>query len=1266
MKSFQIILGLLIAFTSQLATASTFTSKTGTSLNWSSASSWVNGSVPGASDDVIINGSVILNGNYTVGSLTVSTGKSLTINSGYTLTVNYTSWATAVYNLGTISFQSGGNNKISIQCNNWITSAFNNSGTFSAGTGTVEFKGSSNALSVSGTFAFYNVTVDGLQSLDFGSNSTFTGSVLFKNASQMAANGTLVFNNTVTCQDVTAMKFSGTNTTINGTLRLNNSTVTDGYPAYGSNGTLEINTTTTINGNDYDWPTGSGSTVPANVSIVGGNLQLQSGSRYIKKTLTVASGATLNANGACFVIPSTFTSITNNGTLSLGGIDVLSGATWNVNANYTIATLQIENGGTVNANAYTLTMNAAINNCNNVNGIMEVKTGGTFNPGTSVVTFIPPYYMAVNGTVTFNNLAVQGSNTINIPSAGSVTVSGNLNIASTSTVNNPGYINYTQTSSVTTNGSQTGVTVPSSVPTVVPASGNSGGGSVNADRWSVLSPNTYTLTSDLVLSGSNKIVTIQSGSEMVIGNNTVTCDSVYLYGKVTINNTNGLSNVFGNAKIVIASDATVSYNATSGTQTITPRTDYAHLQLSGAAAKTFAAGTYAVSGDFTVSGATPTFATGSTVNFNGTTQSIAGAPFKDVTFSNSGTKTLTSQANVTGVVNVTGSAVVASGGNLVLVSTASGTASVGSLTGSANITGNVVAQRFIPSNGRKWRFLSSPVANATFSNSWQQQMPITGPGTGGSLGTTNSNGFDWTATNAPSIYSYSETLSGNMNNRWASIANTSTTIATGKGYRVFVRGDRSQGTILLNGSNYTANDVTLSATSTLNKGQVNVALSCSNGCTANDGWNLVGNPYPSAIDWNNSAWVSARSGNISSTIYIFNPYNNQWASWNSVAGPVNQGSNIIGSGQAFFVKTTGSATLSFQESYKSTNLSTGLFGKTSGNEYMNNLHVTLNDTAMLDETVIYFNDNATKNVEEPYDGVKPGVTGNSVSSYTSDNKSTYLMFNGIPTPSENATDSVFLFTALYSVNASFTLNLTGLSTFSINHHVYLYDRYNSSLIAVNTDTEYGFSTIATDAASYDPNRFVIIFKNGSALPVTLTSFNAVKTSAGKVKLHWSTSSEVNSDHFVVEKSTDALNFTQLDVVRSAGNSTSVNEYNYIDENPVSSINYYRLKQVDADGKYSYSAVVSVNFNTTVQTSIVNVFPVPARDVLNLSFKNNMSQNVSVEVMDLFGKSLISTQLVTDKQNAASAVDISSLSEGVYFLALSFSDGSAEKIKFIKQ
>ncbi len=1263
-KHIRILFILFIIGLSQKGFSTTITSANAGG-NWSVGTTWVGNTVPSNSDDVIINSNVSVNANYTCGSLVINSGKTLTINSGFTLTINYNLYATAVLNSGTLTFQNGGNNKLSIQTNNYISSAFTNSGTFASGTGTFEIKGSSNTLSVSGTCAFYNVSCDNVQQMDFGNNCTFNGSglVTFSNANQTTVSGTLSFTN-VTCTNIATMQFSGSSTTINGTLRLNNSTVTGGYPTYASAATLELNTTININGNDYDWPTGNGNNVPPNVSIVGGNVQLQNGNRYIKKTLSVLSGAIFNGGSACFTLPSTFTSITNIGTITLGGIDVLNGATWNVNANYTISTLQIENGGIVNANSYTLTMNAAINNCNSVNGIMEVKTGGTFNSGSGNVTFIPPYYMPVTGAITFNNISVQGSNTINIPTTGAITVNGNLNIASGSTVNNPGYINFPTTSSVTNNGTQSGTLVPTSVPVVTVASGNSGGGSIAASRWTVLSPTVYNVTSNITFTGTPKIVTIQSGAEMVLGNYTITCDSVYLYGKVTITNSAGLSGTFGSAAIVIASGSTIQYSANSGSQTITSSTNYPNLQLSGNATKLFGASTYNISGDLTYTGTTPTFAAGNTINFNGTTQNITGAPFVNLTCSNSGTKTLTSTANVTGIVTVSGSAVLASGGNLVLVSNSTGTAAVASLSGSADITGSVVAQRYIPADGRKWRFISSPVSGTTFASSWQNQIHITGPGTGGSLGTTNSNGFDWTQSASPGVYTYNENLTGSMNNRWVTIPNTSTTIISGKGYRVFVRGDRAlQGNTLLNGSNYTPLAVTMAATSTLNKGQINVSLTCSNGCGASDGWNLVGNPYPSAIDWNNSSWVSARSGNIGSTIYVFNPYNNQWSSWNSLAGGVNQGSNIIGSGQAFFVKISGTATLSFQESYKSTNLSTGLFGKTSST-FSNNLHVQLNDTLMLDETVVYFNNTATKNVEEPYDGVKPSVSGNSISSYTSVNN-TPLMFNGIPSPATTTTDTVYLYTAFYSVTKSFNLTFKGVSSFTNNIFLYLYDKYTSSILLLNDTAQYAFSTSATDSASYSSNRFSIIFANGTSLPVSLTSFTAAKTNDEKVNLKWTTSSEINSHYFIVEKSSNGLDFSELDNIKSAGNSSKVNQYTTTDNKPFNGVNYYRLKQVDMDGSYTYSNVVAINFAYQVHSSI-SIFPIPAKEELTISFKDNNQSFASIEIIDILGKKMFHEGLKFESQNSSYTVNISSLTDGIYFFSILYDDGTSEKIKFLKK
>src|SRR5205823_3492601 len=107
----------------------------------------------------------------------------------------------------------------------------------------------------------------------------------------------------------------------------------------------------------------------------------------------------------------------------------------------------------------------------------------------------------------------------------------------------------------------------------------------------------------------------------------------------------------------------------------------------------------------------------------------------------------------------------------------------------------------------------------------------------------------------------------------------------------------------------------------------------------------------------------------------------------------------------------------------------------------------------------------------------------------------------------------------------------------------------------------------------------------TGLPVSLVRFSA-KENNGSVLLEWATASELNNDYFMIEKSTASKMLTDnswrnIGRVSGAGNSTAMHAYNYTDDEPLAGAAYYRLKQVDYDGKSTYSPV------QFVKTSIIN-------------------------------------------------------------------------------
>ncbi|MEL7005428.1 MAG: T9SS type A sorting domain-containing protein, partial [Bacteroidota bacterium] len=128
-----------------------------------------------------------------------------------------------------------------------------------------------------------------------------------------------------------------------------------------------------------------------------------------------------------------------------------------------------------------------------------------------------------------------------------------------------------------------------------------------------------------------------------------------------------------------------------------------------------------------------------------------------------------------------------------------------------------------------------------------------------------------------------------------------------------------------------------------------------------------------------------------------------------------------------------------------------------------------------------------------------------------------------------------------------------------------------------------------------------LFNQFTVLPVELISFSGEWIDS-KVELRWATATEINNDRFEVERSHDAINFITLGVVNGRGNSSTINEYEYRDNNPLSGISYYRLKQVDFDGAFEYSEIVRVESQVTFDNLKFSVFPNPARSIDNLNIQ----------------------------------------------------------------
>lgn len=166
------------------------------------------------------------------------------------------------------------------------------------------------------------------------------------------------------------------------------------------------------------------------------------------------------------------------------------------------------------------------------------------------------------------------------------------------------------------------------------------------------------------------------------------------------------------------------------------------------------------------------------------------------------------------------------------------------------------------------------------------------------------------------------------------------------------------------------------------------------------------------------------------------------------------------------------------------------------------------------------------------------------------------------------------------------------------------------------------------------------------LPVTFANLSA-RDLGGKVIINWSTASESGNEYFEVEHATTSGNFASVGEVAGAGDSQELINYDLVHDTPVVGTNFYRIKQVDFEGTYSYSGIIPVEV-ATVQSEAVTLFPNPsATGYFNLNVGSDWQvDNVSVSVLNAVGRRVMEwNQDVT----ATRQVMTTDLAAGIYLV-----------------
>lgn len=169
----------------------------------------------------------------------------------------------------------------------------------------------------------------------------------------------------------------------------------------------------------------------------------------------------------------------------------------------------------------------------------------------------------------------------------------------------------------------------------------------------------------------------------------------------------------------------------------------------------------------------------------------------------------------------------------------------------------------------------------------------------------------------------------------------------------------------------------------------------------------------------------------------------------------------------------------------------------------------------------------------------------------------------------------------------------------------------------------------------------------SVLPVELISFTGKERGTVNI-LEWATASELNNDFFEVQRSTNGRDFETIESVKGNGTLNTVSNYRFIDEKPAT-VCYYRLQQVDFDGKSELSNIVTIKRDLLKDDA--KLFPSPVKDVLTINYQATANKELTMSVIDMTGRVLISKLVDAVEGSNEFNLDLVNLPTGTYMTRL---------------
>jgi hypothetical protein len=911
--------------------------------------------------------------------------------------------------------------------------------------------------------------------------------------------------------------------------------------------------------------------------------------------------------------------------------------------------------------------------------------GSNFPGGFSTMNISP------SSTIEYNGGSSITQTVLGVPAVGSLTY-GNLVLSNTDGL---GTANKISTSVITVAGN---TSINNKTNFTLGANLVSGGnttvnneGSMDCNTRVVSGTGSFTLSGGGTLSlGSPAGITVSGAAGNIqTSSRSFSTAGNYVYNGTTAQATgNGLPKTVNN--LTISNTAGVTLFAAS-----------ANYSVAGTLG--LAAGAFAINGDtLTINSIQRTSGTltGSSTSSIGITGSSVplfftggGRTLKHLFLTSSASADLQTTLDITAGSNA-GSVAVASGatlntyGYLTLKSDANGTARVAEIPvdGSGNalgtISGNVQIERYIPAK-RGWRMLTLPVSASgapTINDALQEGAVNTSlayvnnqnpnPGYGIHIsGSSPSLGFDATPLNNPSMLRFTRTTG-----LWSGIPNTLTsTVRDQEGYMVFIRGNRSVNLNLNTGAALSNTVIRVMGGLRMGRQTINLPGGAGN-------YSVAGNPFASTIDFRSISTTGAAS---SSTFVLWDPaltgsfgvgayqYFTQSGGPGSdytvfpgggSYGSAGSVSNHIQAGQAFMVQHSGAGTVVINENAKVSSSTSTVF-RPMPNNTTGRISTLLSaveadsSTTLLDGALVLYSHLFSDSLD------------------VEDAKK--LMNN-----SENF--GISTGTSIYQIEKRRTINDTDTIQYDIRsmkikkyqlavevQHLeeagtsaFLEDSYTRTVTALdfNATTVYPFSVTA-DAASKAVNRFKIYFKQLTVLPVTFTSVKAYRKNK-TIDVEWKVTAQTNISSYEVERSADGILFTNQYSLPAAMGNNSHNSYQWTDEEPLTGLNFFRIKSLESNGRATYSNIAKVYFSK--DQSPITVFPNPVTDgKVNISFAAHQPGIYTARLFNSAGQLIQSANVQPAATNGNAVIHFDkNITRGNYVLEIVQPDNTTAHIKLI--